>query len=76
MTAVTMAREVDLAALERLRGSVRVTLRARQWLIRWRAISPAPWHADAETVMIANAIELSALTEFVAITRNREPADG
>lgn len=76
MTAVTMARDVDPAALERLRGSAHATLRARQWLIRWPTTSPAAWHSDAGTVVIANAIELSALTGFVAITRNREPADG
>jgi hypothetical protein len=72
MADVTVAREAHLGALERLRGSVRVTLRARQWLNRWRATSPTQWHIDQETVMIANAIELSTLTEFVAIHRDHE----
>jgi hypothetical protein len=76
MTAVTVARDAHQAVLERLRGSVLVTLRARQWLNRWRATSPAPWHADEEPVMVANAIELSALAEFVVIHRDNENETG
>lgn len=72
ITAVSGVREQQLAVLERLRGSVRVTLRARRWLTRWRAMSPTPWNTTDETVMIANAVELSALTEFVAIHRDND----
>jgi len=60
--------------LARLRSSVRVTLRARRWLNRWRAASPAPWDRAESTTMIANAVELAALAEFVAI--HREPGPG
>lgn len=75
MTNVTSVRDQQLAALERLRGSVRVTLRARRWLTRWRATSPTPWNATDESVMIANAVELAALTEFVAIARAAQHQD-
>jgi hypothetical protein len=61
--------------LDRLRGSVRVTLRARWWLLRWRATSPRPWDTSESTTMTANALELSALTEFVALQRVHEAAD-
>lgn len=61
-----------LAVLDRLRGSVLVTLRARRWLASWRAASPSPWDATDSRAMIANAVELSALTEFVAIQRAEE----
>jgi hypothetical protein len=64
-----------LVALERLRGSVRVTLRARRWLVRWRAQSPRPWDGEVSTTMTANAIELAALTEFVALQQVLEAAD-
>jgi hypothetical protein len=63
-----------LAALERLRTSVRVTLRARRWLTRWRATSPVPWADTESTAMTANAVELATLTEFVALQRDREAA--
>lgn len=46
-----------------------VTLRARHWLAGWRAASTIPWDAAVSTAMTANALELSALTEFVAIHR-------
>lgn len=75
MAAVTEVRDQQLAALERLRGSVRVTLRARRWLTRWRATSPTRWNATDESIMIANAVELSALTEFVAIHRQQPDPD-
>jgi hypothetical protein len=65
----------SVATLERLRGSIRVTLRARRWLLRWRATSHRPWDAAESTAMIANAVELSALTEFVAIHRAEDAAD-
>lgn len=74
MAAVPGVRE-QLAALERLRGSVRVTLRARRWLTRWRATSSTPWTVTDERIMIANAIELAALTEFVAIHRTQCASD-
>ncbi|HEX5404500.1 MAG TPA: hypothetical protein VFX16_19610 [Pseudonocardiaceae bacterium] len=72
---MTGARERQVAALERLRGGVRVTLRARRWLLRWRAISPRPWDAAESITMIANAVELSALTEFVAMYRAQDATD-
>lgn len=75
MAAVTGVRDQQLAALERLRGTVRVTLRARRWLTRWRATSPTAWSTTDESVMIANAVELSALTEFVAIHREQPDLD-
>jgi hypothetical protein len=75
MATVTGARERQLETLERLRGSVRVTLRARRWLVRWRATSPLPWDAAESTTMIANAVELSALTEFVAMHRAQGAVD-
>src|ERR1700744_796302 len=55
--------------LARLRSSVRVTLRARKWLGRWRAASPLPWSRAESAAMIVNAVELAALTEFVRIHR-------
>jgi hypothetical protein len=61
--------------LDRLRGSARVTLRARRWLLRWRAISPRPWDPSESTTMTANALELSALTEFVALQQAQQAAD-
>jgi hypothetical protein len=63
------------AALERLRRSVRVTLRARRWLTRWRATSPTPWGETESTTMTANAVELATLTEFVALERDRKSSD-
>ncbi len=74
MAAVAPERECD--ELAELRSSVRVTLRAQRWLRHWRATSPAPWSAADSTTMSANAVELSALTEFVAIRRaQRDSAD-
>ncbi|HEX3591650.1 MAG TPA: hypothetical protein VHV74_18675 [Pseudonocardiaceae bacterium] len=61
--------------LEDLRSSVRVTLRARRWLNQWRATSAGPWGNAESTAMIANAIELSALTEFVVIHREATQRD-
>lgn len=58
--------------LERLRRSVLVTLRARHWLAGWRAASPIPWDTTVSTAMTANAVELSALTEFVASHHTEE----
>jgi hypothetical protein len=72
---VRSAQERQLAALERLRGSVRVTLRARRWLVRWRATSPRRWDSAEASTMIANAVELSALTEFVAMHRAQDGTD-
>ncbi len=59
--------------LERLRRSVLVTPRARRWLAGWRSASPIPWDTTVSSAMTANAVELSALTEFVAINRAEEP---
>jgi hypothetical protein len=73
MTIVTGAPERELAALERLRSSVRVTLRAQRWLARWRATSATPWTDAESSTMIANAVELSALTEFVAMHGDAAP---
>jgi hypothetical protein len=61
--------------LEDLRSSVRVTLRARRWLNQWRVTSAGPWGNAESTAMIANAIELSALTEFVVIQREATQRD-
>lgn len=61
--------------LEGLRRSVLVMLRARHWLARWRAASPIPWDITESTAMIANAVELSALTEYVALHRAEEVAE-
>lgn len=65
-----------LATLEELRRSVLVILRARRWLANWRAASSTPWDATDSTTMTANAVELSALTEFVTIQRRLEAAHG
>lgn len=60
-----------LGQLDQLRGSVRTKLRARRWLDRWRSESAQPWDGTHTAAMSANAVELSALTTFVAL--HREP---
>jgi hypothetical protein len=60
-----------LGQLEQLRGSIRTRLRAHRWLNRWQAESPEPWDPARAATMAANAVELSALADFVAI--HREP---
>ena len=69
MTTVTGAPERQCDDLAELRTSVLVTSRAQRWLRRWRAASSRPWSVVESSTMIANAVELSALTEFVAIQR-------
>jgi hypothetical protein len=61
-----------LAVLEGLRRSALVTLRARGWLARWRAASRHSWNAAESSAMIANALELAALAEFVAVHRQAD----
>lgn len=76
ITTVARAPERQCDDLAELRSSVRVMSRAQRWLRRWRATSPAPWGAVESRTMIANAVELSALTEFVAMQRAQcDPVD-
>jgi hypothetical protein len=56
-----------LGQLDQLRRSIRTKLRARRWVNRWRANSPEPWDPTRTADMTANAVELSALTDFVAL---------
>jgi hypothetical protein len=72
MSAVAGAPERQCDDVAELRGSVRVMARAQRWLRQWRATSPGSWRTTDSSTMIANAVELSALTEFVAIQRAQQ----
>jgi 6-phosphofructokinase len=63
-----------LGQLDQLRRSIRTRLRALGWLKRWRSESPQPWDRTQAAHMSANAVELSALTDFVALHREPEAA--